>query len=312
MALPKNKKLSRRPAHPNGSAPAPQGVLSHAGGKKGGKGKNVTSKNVKGGKNRNEASKLGNGMPAFYGGRGGYKGVSTKKVRGLTNGLIKDEVRSIKREKGEVKRDSVLEARSARRDYRRGKQDLRHVYGETGDYLKHLAEQNQGTFTQQSGLMDAANAALQQQLGGTYTGAIEGVNSEMARLGIEGGANTGQMFADQAFSQAQGAQAGANAQSTLGLTNANANQLSGLVQGMNQGSFMSAMGQNLNRRNDTLGEIKQNRIDNMDEITGAIRDVRMGRKDLFTQLLNQLQETGWGQYMDQQHLNLARKQANRQ
>lgn len=288
MALPKNKKLpQKQPVRKPGSRPAGMGKATRD--RKG---------NKKGGGN------------LMFGAMGGYKGVSKKKASRLASGLIRDEVRDISRERTGIERNTRFQRRVARTDYRRGVEDLDHVFGETGDYLNHLKSQNQAMFGQQSQSAKAANAALQQQLGGTYSGALGDVNSEMERLGITGAANPSQIISDQANSQAVAQQSGANTQSTMGLASQNSDQLAGLLQGMNQGSYTSAIGKNLNARNDALSEILQTRNDAMTEMRGAIRDVRMGRKDLVMQLLNQLQETGWGQYMDQQQLNLQRAQFN--
>jgi hypothetical protein len=259
------------------------------------------------GKGKGHGKKKGS---AFFGGRGGYKGVRKQRVKRLVNGVIRDEVRDLDRERKSVRREYKRDAVDVNRQYKRGRQDLKHVFGETGDYLGYLGNQASDQAQQQSNQIALAQKALEQQLGNTYTGAADQVTGELDRLGISGGGSLGQLQADYANNQALGAQAGANAQSTLGLMGGNTQQMMGLLQGMNQGSYMSNAGLNLQRRNDALIEARGNRDENMQAIRDAIRDVRGGRRDLFFQMLNQLQETGWGQYMDQQQLKMARRELN--
>lgn len=280
--LPKNKRLSR-PSPDGGGGKHPKNPPKKDGGKKG---------------------------SAYFGGYGGYKGVRKSKVKRLVNGIIRDEVRDLGNERRSVRREYRRDSRDVNRQFRRGKKDLRHVFGETEDYLGSLAQRNQNVVSNQSDQISAAQQALQRQLGNTYTGAADQINSELSRLGIEGGGNLGALYSDQANAQAMGAQAGANAQSTLGMMGGNAQQMMGLLQGMNQGAHMSNAGLNLQRRNDSLIEARGNRSENMQAIRDAIRDVRGGRRDLYVQMLNQLQETGWGQYMDQAQLNMARRELN--
>lgn len=316
MTLPRNKKLSRsrssdrRPIAgdpPKNNGPKLTQTLTHEIKGSGKRDKDDKGSGKGSGKGPNNGSNKSGGK--YFGARGGYEGVSKKKVRRLVNGVLRDEIKDLRREKAQIRRDLRHQTQQARRDYRRGKGDLEHVFGETGDYISFLGDQTQQTYEDQSAQSAAATAALQQQIADTYSGANTGVNSELARLGIEGGANLGGLASDQANAQSVAAQTGLNAQTTMGMASANSSQLMNLISGMNQGSYMSAMGQNLNNRNDNLTEINRDRQDNFNAVRDAIRDVKGSRKDMFFQLLNQLQETGWSQYMDQQQLNLAKRNA---
>lgn len=262
-------------------------------------------------KSGNTARSLGNGMPRYYGGLGGYKGVDTREVKGLVNGLIRDEVKDLRRGKAQIRRESRHEMQGIRRDYRRAKGDLEHVFGESGDYINYLAGQTADTFADQTQQAGAASAALQAQLGDSYTGAMTDATAELDRLGISQGGNMTGLLADQANAQAMAQQTGQNAQQTLGMMGGNAAALMNLVSGMNQGSYMSDMGKSLNARNDQLTEVRRSRQDAYNATRDAIRDVRGTRRDLFNQLLNQLQQTGWSQYMDQQQLKMQRRAMRR-
>lgn len=291
MTMPKNKKLP---------------------GNKGGGRPNVHQNDNNGDKPGNGIKKNGNGpilpkLPKFYGGKGGYKGVNTKTVRRLTGGVLRDELNDLRRQRRMVRRESRNDAIDAKNAYKRGKQDLRHVYGESTDYLNFLRNQNQQMYSDQQNQSQAATAALQAQLGGTYSGAQQGAMDELARLGISQGGNFSQLQSDAANQQALAQQSGANAQSTMGLAAQNSDALAGLLQGMNQGQMVSDFGKNLNARNDALADVRQNKMDQMNVVREAMSDARGSRRDLFFQLLQQLQQTGWDQFMDMQNLKLARR-----
>lgn len=284
MALPKNKKL-------------PSTGGSVAGGGKGGDGKKGDGKS---GKNKG-------GMPKFYGGLGGYKGVKTKTLRRLVNGILREEIGSLRSEKRGLNRETRSLTQAANRQYRRGKGDLNHVFGETSDYLNHLRSQSQQQYAQQASQAQAAQAALQQSLGGTYSGAQQAGLAELERLGVAGGGNFSQLQSDAANAQAMAQQAGANAQSTMNMAAGNADALAGLLQGMNQGAYQSHIGKNLTARNEALAEIGAMKRDGYAEIRDAIREAKKSRGDVFFQLLQQLQQTGWNQYVEQQQLKRNRR-----
>lgn len=257
-----------RPTHPNpphGYHPAQHGGLG-VDGKKGDK------KHKKKGKH--------------YGAVGPYPGVPNHLLNQLVNGLLGQEMRDLRHQRQQV-----------RRTYQRGLGDLNHVFGETGDYLNFLQGQNQQQYSQTGQNIDAANQALQGQLGGIYGGAQGGANAELARLGMGDSVNMGGISADQANAQGMAAITGQNASSTLDLASNNTAQMAGLLQGMNQGSYQQAVGQNLNARNDA-----------MNKIMDAIVDTKKSRKDVWLQLAQQLQQTGWDQFLQLQQLKMQKKQ----
>jgi hypothetical protein len=288
MALPKNKKLPKK-----GSSGPSQGIPPRT--KNPNQGTGPKAHKGKGGKGPM-------GMPKKFGGLGGYPGVNTSLVNQLVNGIIRGELNDIRKDRRQVRRESRNMRNQARRDYRRGVNDLNHVFGETDDYLGFLNNQNQQTITGARSNAELATQALQQALGGTYAGAQADGTAELERLGIEGGGNFGQLIADNANAQNVALQSGANTDSTLGLMGANADQMGSLLRGMNQGSYMSHIGKNLNARNDKLAEIQQNKIDGYNKVREAMSDAKGSRRDLFIQLLTQLQQTGWNQYLQNRQL----------
>jgi hypothetical protein len=195
--------------------------------------------------------------------------------------------------------------------YERGMGDLNYVHGEVGDYLNNMGAQNMQMFQGQMGQQEQANAALQGQLQGTFDSAQGDVIAELNRLGISGGANTGGIVADRGWQQAQGAQQGANALQSMGMMQQNSGVAQNLIAGMNQGSLTQGYGQNLNAYNDAQSATNQDRMDQLSEINNAMWDAQAGRKDVFFQLLQQLQQTGWSQYMQAKQAGMLGKKKNK-
>lgn len=288
--IPKNKKLPKKPSGPTKLTP---------------KGKGPNAK----GNDKKPAGKKGGG--GFFGGRGGYKGVKKSDAKRLVNGVMREELSDLRSQGRTVKRDARSGIKVARTDYNRGKEDLRVVHGEVGDYLSSLAQRNAATVGNEQTQQAQAQAALQTMLGNTYSGAQSQAQSELGRLGIQGGGSFQQLGLDQANAQGVAAQSGANAQSTLGMAGSNSAAAMQMLQGMNQGSYMQGVGQNLNSRNDALAELRNNRTDQLNEVRNAMQEARGTRRDMYFQLLQQLQQTGWDQYVQQQQLQMQRKALNK-
>jgi hypothetical protein len=295
MSLPRNKKLGRKPNAPTKLEGRPKVPVK--------KGNTKPAKKP--------AGKQGGGSD-FFGAVGGYKGVNKNKVKRLTNGLMREETRGLRKQQREVGRQSRRDSNAARRDYARGVGDLNYVHGETTDYIGGLAQRNQQNQQNAMSQQAQAQAALMGMLGDTYSGAQSGASQELARLGIQGGGSFQQLNADQANAQNVAAQSGTNAQTTLGMAGQNSAANMQMLQGMNQGSMMQGIGQNLNARNDALGTVRDNRIAQQNEVRTALQEARATRKDLFFQLLQQLQQTGWDQYVQQRNLQQQDRQLNMQ
>jgi hypothetical protein len=300
MALPRNKKLPRKPVNeprpPGGQGPRPSHVP------------HITKPDRDNKKKDDDKGKKRKGPGGRYYGRvGGYRGVDKRAVNRLVNGVLKDEYRDLRRQKQAVRRENRFLTRDANTQYERGLGDLNYVHGETGDFISALTDKNAAMFADQRNTQAQANAALQQQLGTTYGGAADNVTAELARLGIQGGGSTAGLMQDQAFAESLARQSGSNALSSMDMASSNAALGSNLVAGMNQGAMTSNLGTLSNKRSDALSTIRQDRIDQLADINGAMQDAAAGRKDVFFQLLQQLQQTGWSQYMDQQQLKMQRK-----
>lgn len=215
------------------------------------------------------------------------------KVNRLVDTIINPELRSLNSQRSQVARDYATGVGQANTAYERGKGDISHVFGESSAYLDMLKGRNDAEASAGASRSDAAAAALRSRLGDTYSGVQSGVSSELARLGITGGGNLSGLMADAANAQYTADQAGANARSTMDQSNSNAGLVMSLLQGMNQGSKMGASGKNLNARNDSLAELSAARIAQLNKIGDAMQETRKSRSDLFTQLFNQFQQSGW-------------------
>lgn len=215
------------------------------------------------------------------------------KVNELVNSVINPEIRSLQSQSKQVERDYKTGTSEANNAYERGKGDIDYIYGETADYLNSLKAKGQADATTAANKSAAAAAALSARLGDTYSGVQNSVGQELARLGISGGGNMSGLMADAANAQYMGNQASQNAMSTLSQANSNADMGMALLQGMNTGSKTSAAGKNLNARNDALSQLAANRIANLNKIGDALTETRKSRSDLFTQLFNQFQQSGW-------------------
>jgi hypothetical protein len=223
---------------------------------------------------------------------------------------MREEMNGLEKQGRQVERDAEIGLNKARTNYNRGVGDLNYVHGETDDYLKNLAQRSAATTQQGMSQQQQAQAALQGMLGDTYSGASAGASNELARLGIQGGGNLQQLNADYLNSQAVGAQASQNAQSTTQATGDNAAIAMQMLQGMNQGSMMQGIGQNLNSFNDQSQALQDNRTGQMNEVRQAMQEANQTRKDLYFQLLQQLQQTGWDQFVQSRELGQQARSLN--
>lgn len=228
--------------------------------------------------------------------RGG--GNAEQTARRLTNAAVRDEVKDLRSQRREVSRTARHAKKEVRNEYRRGMEDLEAVHGTTAGYINAQNVQAQAGFDAASVEQSAAAAALQNQLQNVYDAGEGSATAEMARLGLTG--TTGgegflaQLASDRANSSAVGAQTSSNNLANLGLAQSNAGAVGQLLAGMNQGSYLSGVGQNLNRKHDAMDDVRTEELNQKQLVREAIADARGSRKDTFFQLLTQLRQSGWG------------------
>lgn len=250
--------------------------------------------------------------PARYGAVGGYKGVRKSTARDLADGVFQKEMRELQGQQRNLDRDTRQNVLEAENQYARAKGDLSHVYGTTGKYIDTQRTNTAAEYASGEQQSVAAANALKAQLSGLYSGATGGAESELERLGISDAGNYQGIMSDSLNAQAVASQSGENARSTMSQSGQNANALMGLLAGMNQGSYTSSAGQILNARNDAISRAKDEQYNQTRKIRDAMVQAKSSRKDIYLQLLQQLQQTGWSQYLQSQQLGLQRKQVNHQ
>lgn len=256
----------------------------------------------------------GRGKPGGtnYGAMGNYPGVRYSEAASLVNAQLKPQIRDIRNERQKLRRETQFERQRAYRNYNQTTGDLNHIFSETGDYI---GSQNQAIQDQYSGLTDRttqAQAALMQHLQENGAGAVNGVTSELSRLGIEGGADLGAISNDQQFMEGQAAINGQSMQANIGLQQAGASDVGNLLMGMTAGSRASSLGQAANAKSAALFEAEAAKKQGVEQLQRAMKDLRTSRPDLVRQMMEQMQESRWGQYMDSQNLDMQREQLNMQ
>lgn len=234
---------------------------------------------------KTEKNKGGGGGKLRYGAMGGYKGVPRKKALSFVNADLREQ-----------KRDTWNDVKQERRQFRRTRGDLKHVYNESGAEMRRLKDNSAATYSNATSQASQAQAALAQTLQ-AQTGAVQGqANSELSRLGL-GGTDVGsQMSADAQNSLNVANQNSADNLANLGMASANSGALSNLMIGSNKGQMLSDLGQARNRRDE-----------NVDQLRDALHAARAGRGDSVRALLDQMAQTGWSQHMQQAQLQLQRQ-----
>lgn len=217
-----------------------------------------------------------------------------KRAKRLTQGIIRGEVRDLRSQKKEIKRAAKDARQVTNTSYERGVGDLQHINNEVVEQIGRSTLQSQQAFDATKTQQAAAAAALQNQLGSIYGNVQQDASQDLSSLGMDSSQFLGRLSSDQANMQGLAAVEGANAQSNLGFANQNSQQLSGLLQGMAAGSFMSNFGQNLNARNDSLAATATEKSNQLNLVRDAIADAKGSRKDVFLELLTQLEQSGWG------------------
>lgn len=143
----------------------------------------------------------------------------------------------------------------ARSNYDKGMGDTKYVHDQVAAYQQFMNNQIKSGYDANAGKINAANAALQQQLQGSTAANATGANSELNRLGLSG-VGPGNLLEDAAFSQRQAAQQGTNEIANNSFAQANSSAVGNLLQGMNQGQYQSTTGRLLNTRNDALVDLQ--------------------------------------------------------
>lgn len=267
-------------------------------------------KNAQGGKKGGGKKNNGPGHPKFYGGVGAYRGVPYSRAAGIVNAQIRRMMDDLRREADKARTMHQQDRREARQLYRRSKGDLNHIFGEVNE---QIGSSNRAISDTYSGAMERGQASTAELLGqqSAQTSAAKAAASEeLARLGIQGSGNLGQMDADAAFSQQMASQAGANNQANLGLANSMAGDIGNLLSGMAAGSHQSNMGKALNTRNDEISNSRDAKRMQLMDIWNQMRDVQEQRGGMINELLEQMLAGDFDRWMGVQGLRMDRRALN--
>jgi hypothetical protein len=270
-------------------------------------GSNDPGAHKKGGKGRSGGS--GGGA---YGAYGDYEGVRYGEAASLVNAGLKPEIHQVQNDIQKTRRETQRERQRAKRQYNAAVGDIGHIFGESGDYINYQNQQMDQLAGQTMDQTQAAQAALMQHLSGTGQAAMGDVNAETERLGIQGMNYTAPMQQDQAFTTEQAQISGANNVANLNLSHQNSQELGSLLQGMNTGSQTAAYGRAANAKSEALFEAQANKHTAVEQLKRSLADLRGQRPDLIRQMLEQMQQSRWGQYMDTQNLDLQEEQLDLQ
>lgn len=216
------------------------------------------------------------------GGLGGYKGVKKSKVDRLVGGIINAEVRQ--------QRQSSA---SAQDTYERSVGDINAIFRETDKGIKATnSTYAKNRDAAKRGVNESSNRQ-RANLASIYGNAGDSISSEMERLGIRGAAGSGVagLMADQAWQEGEAIQSRDNINNIINVGAGNNAALGSALLSMNSGERVSQLGQARNTRDTAVSKVRE-----------AIIEARQKRPDLFNQMLEQLQNTGWNQYFQNQQL----------
>lgn len=216
-------------------------------------------------------------------------GSAEKTARRLARQTIAKEVRQIRQQREELTRAARNANATARSDYRRGNENLESAYRNTISDMAMFQNQATQAYDTTSMQQQAATAALQNQIGTSY----DQINAEADLAGLGVGSLQTDLNRDETYASNAAALAGFNNASNLGVARSNSASAVAQMAQMAQGSYLSAVGQNTNRRNTELSRISQERSDQQALVRSAIREARGSRKDIFFQLMQQLKQSGW-------------------
>jgi Fe-S cluster biosynthesis and repair protein YggX len=265
----------------------------------------------KNGNDNNNGNGNGNGN-GRYGAYAGYKGVKRKRAANLVDGELKSLMHMLRRELRSGRRELRHEAGDVRQEFRNERQDINKIFGETGEFIGQQNGLIDERFKASNAQAQAAQAALMEQLGGMNSANTGAVGDELGRLGMDMGAFGGQLAADQGYATDMAAISGANNAANLQAMQAASGTMGNMLLGMNEGSKGSMLSANMRNRDEQIGDIRDAKHDFTKDVQQRVLDAKSQRGDMIRSMLEQMAQTGWAQYIDQQNLNQNQQQINMQ
>lgn len=221
-----------------------------------------------------------------YGSYGGYKGVNVKTAEKLVDSQIHKSVSKIAKDKKQANRDYVSSVRG-----------IKKISNETQKFIGKNNRDSMAGYDEASKSLDSNNSALQSTLASRSNTIKSSASDELARLGIQDSSAFNSLDSNTQNALNVASITGNNDKANLAAQEAGARSIGDLMLGMNRGIRDSGIVSAQNDRRDAISEIND-----------AIAEARGTRPDLLLQTLEQLRQTGWGQYMDSQNLAIQRRQ----
>lgn len=278
---------------------------------KGGKGPSNNGGKGKGDGKGDGGKGKGKGKGGRYGAYGGYKGASRKKASRMAQDEIRDVLQDIRNEIKQERREAQHDRKEVNREYRRTKGDVNLAFGESGEFMGQQNDIISGRFADAQSQQAAAQQALMGQLGQNAQKSLGGAGDELARLGLSGDFGN-QAGADQLYAQQAAQLMNAGQQGNLDAMQGNAQSVGDMLLSMNSGAKANMLTQALVGRNDARHGIREDRNDTINDLQSQARQTKREKGSITREILQQLAQLGWAQYVDQRNLNQNQQQINMQ
>jgi hypothetical protein len=250
----------------------------------------------------------GHGLGKGNGGSGGggfNGGDYLAQARKYVNADIRRAVRGLRNEKDARKTDMRYDISNANALYDRSQGDINHIFGEVNDNIQTQAILNRLAGNQAANTQDFAQ--LGQGIDATTDANKAALMAELSRLGIQSSANTQQMDTDSNFAQLMAQTNGANSNANLLAMGQGAGDIGSLISQMSNASRASNIGQQVNRRNDSIGDARQEFRAERDELRNGMRDERSQRGTRIWDLYRQLEDQGYNRWFQNREANRANR-----
>lgn len=244
-----------------------------------------------------------------YGAVGGFGGVNRGTAASIVNNQIRQEVEKIRRQRNYASQDIMNDIEKSNQLYDRSRGDLDYVRGEV---LDAISGNNAAIDAAYGGAIDrnrASTADLIQSQQAQTAAARAALGDELARLGIQGGADHSRFEADAVNSTQMANQSGANNIANMELARGMAGSVGGMLGSMAQGSYQSHLGRALNDRNDAIEAAQDSRRRLNEQFEMNRMDIRRGRPGMINELLESMTGSAFDRWMGIQQLNAQRRSA---
>lgn len=265
--------------------------------------KGETAKNPNHSKSDGKGDGKGNGgAPKNYGAYGGYKGVSRKDAAKLVNPEIRAAVATLRKQRKLSRQSRNYYSKQYRNQWQGQRGNIKDNAKTTQNYIEGQNAAIGNLYQDAQDQSAQAQQALMSQLQSSTDATTNMANNNLGALGLGSVGDLG--GADR---MALAAQQGANNQANLTAMSAGAKSIGDLFLGASSAERQSALGDARSARNEALNQARKAYWDDRTAINQEIRDTKASRRGLINQMMQQMAETGWGQYMDYENLKLSKK-----